>query len=681
MDSFTRRDAIALTLAAVAQRSFSQAVSEGTAARSLSVRYYGTDTPLPREIPLQAGPVTLLFEPALAQIRYIRLGEREVIRAIYAAVRDRNWGTVAPQVSNLKVETTDSTFGLTFDVTCREGDIDFLWRGRVRGDEQGSVKFEFDGTARSTFLKNRIGFCVLHPVDGCAGRPITVTKADGAQENGRFPADISPHQPFVNIRSMRHTVTPGVDAQVDFEGDVFEMEDHRNWTDASYKTYSTPLALPFPVEVKQGSTIRQAISLRLTGTAPKVEARAREAELTLQVAGGKSTPFPELGLGIASAAATLTERETQRIRALHPAHLRVDLELGRQDWATLLTRAAREANAVGASLEVAVTLGRNPDAELERLAAAVLSHNVRVVRYLVFHSEEKSTHARWMTAARKALQKTDSRAKFASGTNAYFTELNRERPPVQESDVVCYSINPQVHAFDSRSLVETLPMQAETVRSARKFTGLLPIAVTPVTLKPRFNPNATGATAAGSGQRLPDQVDPRQMSLFGAAWTIGSLKYLAEAGASSITYYETTGWRGVMETEAGCPLPAQFRSRPGEVFPLYHVLADAGAFAGGEVLSSVSSDPLRVEGLVLRKGSRSRLLLANFTPTLQQVRVARSPFGKAVRVVMLDEHTVERAMGAPEVFRRQSGALREAAEDGLVVVSLLPYAVARIDPA
>ena len=26
----------------------------------------------------------------------------------------------------------------------------------------------------------------------------------------------------------------------DFEGDLWETEDHRNWTDANFKTYSTP---------------------------------------------------------------------------------------------------------------------------------------------------------------------------------------------------------------------------------------------------------------------------------------------------------------------------------------------------------------------------------------------------------------------------------------------------------
>ena len=86
-----------------------------------------------------------------------------------------------------------------------------------------------------------------------------------------------------------------------------------------------------------------------------------------------------------------------------------------------------------------------------------------------------------------------------------------------------------------------------------------------------------------------------------AGWTLGSIKYLSESGAPSVTYYETTGWRGVMEIENGSPLPEKFRSLPGAVFPLYPILADVGEFAGGEVLISKSSDPLKVEGITLRK--------------------------------------------------------------------------------
>ena len=55
------------------------------------------------------------------------------------------------------------------------------------------------------------------------------------------------------MRAISHEVVPGLMAEVRFEGETFEMEDQRNWTDASYKTYCTPLSLPYPVEVKEGT--------------------------------------------------------------------------------------------------------------------------------------------------------------------------------------------------------------------------------------------------------------------------------------------------------------------------------------------------------------------------------------------------------------------------------------------
>ena len=41
------------------------------------------------------------------------------------------------------------------------------------------------------------------------------------------------------------------------------MEDQRNWTDASFKTYGTPLKNPSPVEVKAGTKISQTFALTL----------------------------------------------------------------------------------------------------------------------------------------------------------------------------------------------------------------------------------------------------------------------------------------------------------------------------------------------------------------------------------------------------------------------------------
>jgi hypothetical protein len=638
--------------------------------------YYGRDEPLPEQLPLCAGPLLLVYEEG--DLRHIRLGEREILRRIYVAVRDCTWGTVLPRFSNVKKEISSDSFHITYEVANQRGEIDFFWRGTITGDKQGTITFVMDGEARSTFRKNRIGFCVLHPICGCAGQSCRVEHIDGSVETSQFPYHISPHQPFVDLRSISHEVAPGVSAEVGFEGEIFETEDQRNWTDASYKTYCPPLRLPFPAEIKAGTHISQSITLRLKGTVPVTPSETASDGILFTIGPGAPVPLPRIGLGIGSHRRPLSPRALTRLRALNLAYLRVDLRLALPDHNNQLRRATMEAGELRVPLEAAVFLSQEAEEELRRLRALVNQLKPAIARWLIFHVGEKSTAEKWVNLARQSLAGCDPRAKMGAGSNTYFAELNRGRPPVRVLDLVSYSINPQVHAFDNTSLVENLAAQASTVESARQFAGKVPIAVSPVTLKPRFNPNATGPEPEPAPGELPSQVDVRQMSLFGAGWTLGSLKHLAESGIYGVTYYETTGWRGVMETDQGSPLPEKFRSLPGAVFPLYHVLADASEFTGGEVVPSTSGAPLAVDGLVLRRKGRTRILLANLTDKDQRVRIHGAEPLKPARVKRLDETCAESAMTLPEVFRAQVGERLEAGHDGLEV-PLRPYAVARID--
>jgi hypothetical protein len=660
----------------------------------IRVLYYGKAEPLSEQTELRAGPLSLCFEAG--DLRYICLGDREILRRVYVAVRDRNWGTVPVALSHLQIQRADDAFHIAYDVENKQGDIDFFWKGVITGDRDGAIRFEMQGEARSTFLRNRIGFCVLHPIRECAGQPCRVEKVDGTVETGVFPRYISPHQPFMDMVAIAHEVAPGVEAEVRFQGDIFEMEDQRNWTDASYKTYCTPLSKPFPVEVKKGTKISQSATLTLKGrktgaSFPHRFAAQPRTDLVFTVAETPSgddyrgaVDLPRIGLGVASHGRPLNAKEKARLRALNLAHLRVDLKLSRPDVESALRQATDEAQSIGASLEAALFLSDAAEAELSAFARLIERIKPPVAAYLIFHENEKSTTARWIEVARRYLPD----AKIGSGTNAYFTELNRERPPIDRLDLVCYSINPQVHAFDNASLAEALEAQASTVESARQFINGLPLAVTPVTLRPRFNPDAAGPEPKPSPGETPAPVDARQMSLFGAGWTLGSLKYLSESGVSSATYYETTGWRGVMETENGSPALEKFRSFPGAVFPMYHVFADMGEFAGGKVAATVSSDALKIDGIALRKvvpldkgdhrgsGDATRVMLANLTDRPLSVSVRN--LSARVRVRHLNETNVEAAMQSPEAFRNQVGELTQTAS-GNLTVNLSPYAIVRID--
>lgn len=625
----------------------------------------GSNTPPPEPQILHAGPLTLDYEPG--QIRAVRIGNREIVRAVYAAVRDQNWGTVPGTLSEVSVRTDGHSFELSFTSDHRQQGIHYVWHGAIHGQEDGTIQFSFDGEAKTGFRRNRIGFCVLHPME-VAGMPCIIEHTDGTVEHTKFPEVISPHQPFVDVRAIRHEVTPGLSADVRMDGDAFETEDQRNWTDASFKTYCTPLGLPFPVEVRPGDQVHQVITIRLIGSAaaPTAEDAASSLQVTDLV-----RPIPPIGLCYA-ADSQLSVRELAQLATLRPNHLRVDID------PVIALKALREATDVagrcGAQLEIAVHLGDSVDADLQRIAGAVDIVHPPIARWLIFRFGERSTRRATVQAARAAL--TRFGAPIGAGTDAFFAELNRERPPADELDWVCFSNNPQVHAFDNRSLVETLAANAATVHSVRTFSGDARIAVTPVTLKMRWNPNATAAEPVTPPEVLPRRVDPRQMSLFGAAWTLGCLRALILAGADSLTFFETVGWLGVIERDSGSPLPELFPSMDGGVFPLYHPLADALEFADGEAKAIASNAPLTAEGIWLQLNGRSCVLAANYTASVQPLTI--QGVSGSWRVRYLDESCVEWALRDPTSFRATSGALQSAGPDGLRL-TLLPYATVRCD--
>jgi hypothetical protein len=326
------------------------------------------------------------------------------------------------------------------------------------------------------------------------------------------------------------------------------------------------------------------------------------------------------------------------------------------------------------SLELALHLPNLSPTTMKDVARALERKRVQLVRILVFQEGASSTPERLLKLALKHLSALH--VPIGGGTNADFYQLNQFRPPVELCDFICWSMNPQVHAFDNVSLAETASAIPAQIESARQYFAGKPLVVSPLTLKPRFNPVATGKELGFGPGELPPQVDPRQMSLCGAGWTLAAFKHLAESGADSVTFYETTGWRGVMATEAGSPLSEKFPSIPGAVFPLYHVLADVGEFSGGQVVACKSSKALTVEGMVLRKGASRAMLLANMTDQSQVARVAGLP--PAVRVRSLDETNVIAAMTEPERFRQHPGEMVNGLV-GPLEVDLRPYAVARID--
>jgi len=631
---------------------------------------------------LRAGPVTAYL--CGGDLRYARIGDTLLVQRICVAVRDDVWNTIPGELSNLVIEEGDETFRVEFDAEHRYREIDFAWHARIEGRSDGSISYAMRGSPATEFRYAKIGIIVLHPLPESRGRPYRAHNPEGPL-GGTLPVDIEPQlivdgtftALFPPYDSLAIEYENGLEVQFDFEGDLFEMQDHRNWTDANFKTYGTPQSLGGPFDAQVGQEIFQQVTMSVGGTLPAPS--RRRAELDVAIGDSIGARLPAIGFCTAGHGEDLSDREVGLLRRLEPDHLRVDLQLGSPALEDTLARASATAAALRAGLELAIYV--DDEADLDVLATMLRDQRPTVSRVLVLFGSPgfsatsgTTTPGSLMRAARERLSGVLPGVPLVGGTNQFFTELNRIRPEIEEMDGIVYSINPQVHAADDLSLVENLEAQSETVRMAHAWWPGLPVVVSPVTLIGRAGPYPAGPPEPDG---LPGNVDVRLASLFGAGWTVGSLKQLSEAQAASVTYFETTGWLGVIEREAGSPQPDRFPSRPGGAFPLYHVFADLAEWKRGHLLSCRATDQPEVQALAVQFGGTRHVLVANLTARDRQLRIG--PFaGEHASLRLLDETTARAAIDDPAAFRAAADRVPVDGR-GTLTVELQPFALARID--
>lgn len=618
---------------------------------------HGVDQPPEDVRQVRAGDLSAEF--AAGGLRYLRLGDIEVARRIVVAVRDQAWNTVPGILSDVRIHQTRDEFRIAFSSRHEADELSFIWQGTIAGTAAGSCSFSMDGSAVTSFPYRRIGICVLLPPEEFACS-FSATGGD-AGISGQLPLLVAPPGPSAGIDeplvpafarlalSGRH-----VSAEFSFTGDHFEIEDQRNWTDASFKAYSRlPVVSAEPEHLAAGTHLQQAVSVSVTGRGRAPRPRPPSVP---QIAVGDeiAAPMPEVGLGQADDVPPPASRTAELLARMALAHLRVDVRLQREGWARRLGAARLQAQELTCPLELAVFLENGAPTGLEHLAPAL--GQVPVRRVLVYRADAESTPAADVAAAREALHALPAATPFGGGTDLNFAELNRSRPDVAAMDAVAFPITPQIHAADEDSMVETAEGVRAVIQTARSFAAGRPVVVSPISLRPRFNPDEPDGQD-GPAETLPGNTDPRQMSLFGACWALVTMKALAEEGASATTWFETTGPRGVIDGDTAQPGSSPFPAHPGLVFPVYHVLRDVCEF-GGAPLLACTGDPLRTAAIAVRRGDRSAILVANLRPEplAVEVRLPRRLRPSGVRIRRLNTVTATTAMLSPESFRRQAQA-------------------------
>lgn len=541
-------------------------------------RLWGVAEPQPVEVAL--GPWR--FELRGDEVADLAYDGTAVLRSVRAVVRDRDWNTVPAVVE--AIERFEGGCRLRLALRGFGADVTAILTVAAEADR---IDVSLEATSHAEFLSNRLGLVVLHP-PAVAGAPLVVGTPSGLERRTSFPDTVSPHQPATDIRSLawKHD---GVAARVEFAGEVFEMEDQRNWTDASFKTYSTPLALPFPVRIEPGAVIAQSVSIgaeRIAGR-PAVAASAPDPVILEPV----GRPVPEVVLGASSVpdVASATSTDALASATPHPAGVAailVELDTRTPQWRAALLRARDEAG--GLPLDVRI-IADEPDRVTDAVDAVAAPPAGPIARLGVFSARTHVTEPALWAALVDASARVPG-AELLGGARSHFTELNREHHRLpRDLPALAFSMTPQMHATERTQLVESVPMQAVVTRDAGRIAAGRPLHVGPVTLRSRFNAVATSppdkggdpTLAGGYGAELvAGATDLRQSSAALEAWTVASYASVAtapDAAVGSIAYFETRGPRGIRHDD--------------HPYPVARAIARVAGLRGGELLAPRGACP------------------------------------------------------------------------------------------
>lgn len=567
-------------------------------------RLYGTGKPPRASQVLRAGEATVTLEAG--QLRHLRIGGVEAIRAVSFLVRDRDWGTVDPVITNLMVDGGRVTYAARYDMGT--GHLEAQVALTLAPD---SLAAEVVAVAHGTVETNRAGFTVLHPIESVAGAPVRVGHPGGV-EDSHFPALIEPWQPFKEITALTHQAG-GLRIECRLEGDVFEMEDQRQWGDASFKTYNRPLALPWPYAIRDGEELRQAV--RITWTL--ASATEPVAPIRAQVSGAA---FPETALVLTPADARRATANPDDLRQIGGQRVLCHLDIAAgHGLAELQAFAALQAVLPDLAYDLELIAACPPDSDLDAefagYAADLAASGLRVASIMICPSVDRQSTppgSDWppcppLEAIHAAARKAFPGITLGGGMASFFPELNRKRPPADAWDFVTHGLCPIVHAADDLSVMETLEAVPHILASARAIIGERDYRLGPSTIAMRQNPYGSRTIPNPDRDRVcMADDDPRQDGAFAAAWTLGLAASIAPAGVTIWTPAALYGPRGLVQDD-------------GSLRPVAAVVQTLAAQAGKAVRSATVAE------------GRSEIIFDDAILTANLTPAGPDPFGWQTR--------------------------------------------------
>jgi len=579
---------------------------------------YGTNAPRVTGERFSVGALSFTLENG--GLRHIRVGSVEVIRGMSFLVRDRDWGTLVPELEVLHRAVADDLVTLRMCATYRTAVSSLAVQLTIKASPD-SLFLQAEGNSTGSFETNRTGFTVLHPA-ALAGSPVRITHSTGAETETAFPKLIDPWQPFMDIAAMVHGAD-GLQVTCAFQGDTFETEDQRQWGDASFKTYNRPLALPWPYLLPPSSELAQSItlswkSIERATIAPIDETRA------------PPVTFPQTAILVTARDALRLMQNPGDIQDVAPHRLLCSLDETLGDvkgQCIAFGELQRCLPDLTYDLEAICTFDALPRKALEGLRKWLENADFNPSSLFVCPSVDRQSTppgSEWPACPPLEEVYAASAEVFpgmlrGGGMVSFFPELNRKRPPVEMLDFVSHGLCPLVHAADDLSVMETLETVPHITRSARAFLGEREYRIGPSTIAMRHNPYGLRTLPNPDHDRIcMADDDPRHFAAFGAAYTIGLACALADAGLSVWTPCELYGARGWM---AHC----EKRLQPWRAWRISRLLVPgyrmASASCASARRSSQSTSPPTIATICLRLAGVRKPFLDGRRPFSEPLKI------------------------------------------------------------
>ena len=492
----------------------------------------------------------------------------EFLRRMFITVRDRCWREVGPTHWESAVDEAKRTATL---MACHISEqVAFEWQGTLRvSHDLRKLRFALVGKALRDMEVCRLGLVILHPVNSMVGsqlaaigpqadQHLTVTDTIFSQPivDGIPLAMTEPFSELVIERADFGTLT------LRFEGELFELEDQRNWGDASFKSYCTPLRLGFPRTVKAGASIAHSVEVRFD------PASRRETSHVTASPRAEIGVFPTLGR---ERRLLSTPVRSHKEPAWHHVHFQIA-----EQTDTAILRSLLES--VSPKIQIGVAADLASTAEVLDL---LCRHRERVSRVILSGPGTSLPPAAEVERWRRHFEAATGSpyTPLLAGTGGYYVEFNRAMAFDVPASGLAFPLTATVHSDDDATIADNVAAIRDMAETARRLTKLSEIVVSPLAL---YHP------PSGIPRNFPvNLIRP---------WLAATLIHAALARVASITLAGD-----VLEAiDSNGPGTSQFTSRLIEC-------------AGREVISLETTRPSRLYAAAFRLagGRRDRILAAN----------------------------------------------------------------------